>query len=148
MGRPHRGVVGASRYAQRLREDLINAAEDQHNRTLMIRGEPGLGKDNLAALVHFGSSQRSKLLVRLGPTDLKKKADVLLNSIGENTLLVSGVDQLDPDQQQRLAAMGNGQHPGFSGRVIFEPPVLLPEEQFLELDLLRRRTHGRLRQRR
>ena len=36
----------------------------------------------------------------------------------------------------------------FSGRVIFEPPVLLPEEQFLELDLLRRRTHGRLRQRR
>jgi hypothetical protein len=32
--------------------------------------------------------------------------------------------------------------------VIFEPPVLLPEEQFLELDLLRRRTHGRLRQRR
>ncbi len=126
MGRPHRGVVGASRYAQRLREDLINAAEDQHNRTLMIRGEPGLGKDNLAALVHFGSSQRSKLLVRLGPTDLKKKADVLLNAIGENTLLVSGVDQLDPDQQQRLAAMGNGQHQGFSGRVIFTSETCVP----------------------
>ena len=125
-GRPNRGVVGASRYAQRLREDLIEAAEDQHNRTLMIRGEPGLGKDNLAALVHFGSSQRRKLLVRLGPTDLKKKADVLLNSIGENTLLVSGVDQLDPDQQQRLAAMGNGQHPGFSGRVIFTSETCVP----------------------
>ena len=125
-GRPNRGVVGASRYAQRLREDLIEAAEDQHNRTLMIRGEPGLGKDNLAALVHFGSSQRRKLLVRLGPTDLKKKADVLLNSIGENTLLVSGVDQLDPDQQQRLAVMGNGQHPGFSGRVIFTSETCVP----------------------
>ena len=126
MGRPNRGVVGASRYAQRLREDLIEAAEDKHNRTLMIRGEPGLGKENLAALVHFGSSQRRKLLVRLGPTDLKKKADVLLNSIGENTLLVSGVDQLDPDQQQRLAAMGNGQHPGFSGRVIFTSETCVP----------------------
>ena len=126
MGRPNRGVVGASRYAQRLREDLIEAAEDQHNRTLMIRGEPGLGKDNLAALVHFGSSQRRKLLVRLGPTDLKKKADVLLNSIGENTLLVSGVDQLDPHQQQRLAAMGNGKHPGFSGRVIFTSETCVP----------------------
>ena len=125
-GRPNRGVVGASRYAQRLREDLIEAAEDQHNRTLMIRGEPGLGKDNLAALVHFGSSQRRKLLVRLGPNDLKKKADVLLNFIGDNTLLVSGVDQLDPDQQQRLAAMGNGQHPGFSGRVIFTSETCVP----------------------
>ena len=36
----------------------------------------------------------------------------------------------------------------FSGRMVFEPPVLLPDEQFLEIDLLRRRTHGRLRQRR
>ena len=125
-GRPHRGVVGASRYAQRLREDLIDAAEDQHNRTLMIRGEPGLDKDNLAALVHFGSSQRRKLLVRLGPTDLKKKADILLNAIGENSLLVSGVDQLDPDQQQRLAAMGDGRQPGFSGRVIFTSETCVP----------------------
>ena len=36
----------------------------------------------------------------------------------------------------------------FTGRIIFEAPVLLPDEQFLELDLLRRRTHGRLRHRR
>ena len=41
-------------YAQRLREALIDTAEDQRNRTLMIRGEPGFGKDNLAALVHLG----------------------------------------------------------------------------------------------
>ena len=125
-GRPHRGVVGASRYAQRLRQDLINAAEDPNNRTLMIRGEPGLGKDNLAALVHFGSNQRRKLLVRLDATDLKTKADVLLDAIGENTLLVSSVDQLDPEQLQRLAAMANGQHPGFSGRVIFTSESCVP----------------------
>ena len=125
-GRPHRGVVGASRYAQRLRQDLINAAEDPNNRTLMIRGEPGLGKINLAALVHFGSNQRRKLLVRLDATDLKTKADVLLDAIGENTLLVSSVDQLDPELQQRLAAMANGEHPGFSGRVIFTSESCVP----------------------
>ena len=125
-GRPHRGVVGASRYAQRLRQDLINAAEDPNNRTLMIRGEPGLGKNNLAALVHFGSNQRRKLLVRLDATDLKTKADVLLDAIGENTLLVSSVDQLDPELQQRLAAMANGEHPGFSGRVIFTSESCVP----------------------
>ena len=125
-GRPHRGVVGASRYAQRLRQDLINAAEDPNNRTLMIRGEPGLGKNNLAALVHFGSNQRRKLLVRLDATDLKTKADVLLDAIGENTLLVSSVDQLDPELQQRLAAMANGEHPGFSGRVIFTSETCVP----------------------
>ena len=33
----------------------------------MIRGEPGLGKDNLTALVHFGSSKKRRLLVRLQP---------------------------------------------------------------------------------
>ncbi|MDC3048218.1 4Fe-4S binding protein [Synechococcus sp. AH-736-A19] len=125
-GRPHRGVVGASRYAQRLRQDLINAAEDPNNRTLMIRGEPGLGKNNLAALVHFGSNQRRKLLVRVDATDLKTKADVLLDAIGENTLLVSSVDQLDPELQQRLAAMANGEHPGFSGRVIFTSESCVP----------------------
>ena len=125
-GRPHRGVVGASRYAQRLRQDLINAAEDPNNRTLMIRGEPGLGKNNLAALVHFGSNQRRKLLVRVDATDLKTKADVLLDAIGENTLLVSRVDQLDPELQQRLAAMANGEHPGFSGRVIFTSESCVP----------------------
>ena len=66
-GRPQRGVVGSSRYAERLRQELIKAAEEPENRTLMIRGEPGLGKDNLAALVHFGSSKKRRLLVRLQP---------------------------------------------------------------------------------
>ena len=66
-GRPQLGVVGSSRYAQRLRQELIKAAKEPENRTLMIRGEPGLGKDNLAALVHFGSSKKRRLLVRLQP---------------------------------------------------------------------------------
>ncbi len=106
-GRPHRGVVGASRYAQRLRQDLINAAEDPNNRTLMIRGEPALGKNNLAALVHFGSNQRRKLLVRLDATDLKTKADVLLDAIGENTLCLLYTSPSPRDvEESRLAWCG------------------------------------------
>ena len=125
-GRPRRGVVGASRYAQRLRQDLLDAAADPQNGTLMIRGEPGLGKDNLAALVHFGSNHRRKLLVQIRPNDLRAKDSVLLDAVGENTLLISGVDQLNPDQQQQLAAMAQGQHPSFRGRVIFTSETCVP----------------------
>ena len=34
-------------------------------------------------------------------------------------MLDAGVEQSNPHQQQRLAAMGNWQHPGLSDRVIF-----------------------------
>ena len=55
MGRARRGVVGSSRYARRLRQALLDAAQDVDHRPVLIRGEPGLEKDNLAALVHYGS---------------------------------------------------------------------------------------------
>ena len=125
-GRPQRGVVGSSRYAQRLRQELIKASKDPESRTLMIRGEPGLGKDNLAALVHFGSSRRRKLLVRLQPADLRAKVATLLDAVEDNTLLVIGVDQLDPDLQQLLAEMASGQRSGFSGRMIFTSETCVP----------------------
>ena len=125
-GRPQRGVVGSSRYAQRLRQELIKASKDPESRTLMIRGEPGLGKDNLATLVHFGSSRRQKLLVRLQPADLRAKVATLLDAVEDNTLLVIGVDQLDPDLQQLLAEMASGQRPGFSGRMIFTSETFVP----------------------
>ncbi|MGE4581404.1 MAG: 4Fe-4S binding protein, partial [Synechococcus sp.] len=125
-GRPQRGVVGSSRYAQRLRQELIRAAKEPENRTLMIRGEPGLGKDNLAALVHFGSSKKRRLLVRLQPADLRAKVDPLLDAVGDNTLLVIGVDQLDPGLQKLLAEMASGQRPGFSGRMMFTSETCVP----------------------
>ena len=93
----------------------------------MIRGEPGLGKDNLAALVHFGSSRRRKLLVRLQPADLRAKVATLLDAVEDNTLLVIGVDQLDPELQHLLAEMAEGHRPGFSGRIIFTSETCVPE---------------------
>lgn len=119
MGRVRRGVVGDSRYARRLRQELLKAAEDPQRRPLLIRGEPGLGKDNLAALVHYGSKDRRRLLVRLEAADLQGGGRNLLNELDENALLVSGMDRVEPALQQQLVAMASGMQPGFSGRVLF-----------------------------
>ncbi|MFN5221972.1 MAG: sigma 54-interacting transcriptional regulator, partial [Cyanobacteriota bacterium] len=65
MGRARRGIVGSSRYAQKLRESIRSAAADPKHCPVLISGEPGLEKDNIAALIHFGSSDRKQLIVRL-----------------------------------------------------------------------------------
>ena len=93
LGRARRGVVGNSRYAKRLRSELLDAANDPEQRPILISGEPGLEKDNLAALVHFGSSSRRQLLVRFEAADLQGQGRRLLDDLGEHSLLISGVDQ-------------------------------------------------------
>ena len=125
LGRARRGVVGSSRYAQRLRTAVLEAARDADRRPVLISGEPGLEKDNLAALIHFGSGERRRLLLRLEPADLQGSGRQLLDHLGENSLLVSGIDRIEPSLQQRLVALARGQEPGFQGRVMFtsESPV-------------------------
>ena len=120
-----RGVVGSSRYAQRLRTAVLDAARDADRRPVLISGEPGLEKDNLAALIHFGSGERRRLLLRLDPADLQGSGRHLLDHLGENSLLVSGIDRVDTSLQQRLIALARGQELGFQGRMLFtsESPV-------------------------
>ena len=62
LGRVRRGVVGDSRYARRLRNGIHDAAQNQLRQPVLISGEPGLGKDNLAALIHYGSCEHKQLL--------------------------------------------------------------------------------------
>ena len=119
MGRARRGVVGSSRYARRLRQALLDAAQDVDHRPVLIRGEPGLEKDNLAALVHYGSPRRRRLLVRLEAGDLQGSGRLLFDELKDSTLLVSGIDRLEPAVQQRLISMACGASPPFSGRVLF-----------------------------
>ena len=57
-----RGVVGSSRYAVRLRQEIKKASGDR--RSVLIFGEPGLGKDNLCALIHFGSAMRHEPMIK------------------------------------------------------------------------------------
>lgn len=71
VGATRRGVVGGSRYAVKLRAALAKAAQDPLRRPVLISGEPGLEKDNLAALVHFGSSERRHVLIRVDTSLLR-----------------------------------------------------------------------------
>nr|WP_206339064.1 MULTISPECIES: 4Fe-4S binding protein [unclassified Synechococcus] len=126
LGRARRGVVGSSRYAQRLRSAVLEAARDPQRQPVLISGEPGLEKDNLAALVHYGSAERRRLLVRLDASDLQGSTLNLLNELGSSTLLVSGMDRIDNELQQRLIAMARGEAPGFQGRVLFTSEAAIP----------------------
>ena len=126
LGRARRGVVGSSRYAQRLRTSVLEAARDPQRQPVLISGEPGLEKDNLAALVHYGSAERRRLLVRLDASGLQGSSLNLLNELGSNTLLVSGMDRVEGEVQQRLIAMALGEAPGFQGRVLFTSEAAIP----------------------
>ncbi|MGB3533425.1 MAG: sigma 54-interacting transcriptional regulator [Microcoleaceae cyanobacterium] len=100
-----RGVVGKSRYAVKLRSQIINAAKDRE--TALIFGEPGLEKDNIAALIHFSSSDRRKPLIQVDCGQLKTKATELWGRVGgkpgllealeDGTLILNNVEELSPE---------------------------------------------------
>ncbi|MEA5513195.1 cyclic nucleotide-binding domain-containing protein, partial [Nodularia sp. UHCC 0506] len=58
-----RGIVGTSRYAVRLREQIRSAANT--DKSVEIFGEPGLEKDNIAALIHYGSPKRREPMIKV-----------------------------------------------------------------------------------
>ena len=112
VGRARRGVVGNSRYANNLREAVRQASSDEARRPVLISGEPGLEKDNLAALVHFGSADRQQLMLRLDGallrpdgSDLFGSADAgggeserpLLELLGPGAVLIDKLDQVPAD---------------------------------------------------
>ena len=63
---PKWGIIGNSKYAERLRRAVVMAARDPLGAPVMVFGEPGLEKDNIAALIHFGSARRVKPMVQVG----------------------------------------------------------------------------------
>jgi transcriptional regulator with AAA-type ATPase domain len=115
------------------------ASDDGQARPVLISGEPGLEKDNLAALIHFGSPARRQLLVRLDGALLRedgadlfgsassKGAGSLLESLGSGALLINKIDQVPLALQQALielarsgqwrAGGANGSLRHFPGRV-------------------------------
>jgi polyferredoxin len=112
LGRVRRGIVGSSRYAQKLRDQIRTAAADPQATAVLISGEPGLEKDNVAALIHYGSPARKQLLVRLNGAVLRSDgaelfapaADgtTLIESVGFGALLIDQVDLADPALLPRL----------------------------------------------
>jgi len=98
----NRGIVGSSRYAQRLREQLKEAARDRNS--VLIFGEPGLEKDNAAALIHFGSPWRREPMIEINCNTLQVSgADLfgrvggkpgLLEAVGQGTVLLNNIQDL------------------------------------------------------
>ena len=118
QSRIRRGVVGSSRYAQSLRQAIRDAADDPLARPVLISGEPGLEKDNLAALIHFSSRARRHFMVRLNCALLRadgaelfsgdSEAPPLLQCLGEGALLLDQIDKADPALRPRLLALVQG----------------------------------------
>ncbi|WP_299402289.1 sigma 54-interacting transcriptional regulator [Acaryochloris sp. IP29b_bin.148] len=98
----NRGIVGSSRYAKRLREQLKEAAQTRDS--VLIFGEPGLEKDNAASLIHFGSAWRREPMVKINCNTLQLSgADLfgrvggkpgLLEAVGEGTILLNNIQEL------------------------------------------------------
>ncbi|MFM9101681.1 MAG: sigma 54-interacting transcriptional regulator, partial [Cyanobium sp.] len=144
LGRVRRGIVGSSRYALKLREAIREASSDAQAAPVLISGEPGLEKDNIAALIHYGSAARKQLLVRLNGALLRADGAelfapgpdgrALIELVGAGGLLIDQVDRVDPALLQRFEALArNGrwqgadgvEHP-FLGRLFFTSETALP----------------------
>jgi transcriptional regulator with AAA-type ATPase domain len=123
-------VVGSSRYARTLREAISKASQDPSRRPVLISGEPGLEKDNLAALVHFGSPDRQQLMLRFDGALLRPDGSELfgngaglvaspesserplLELLGAGALLIDKLDQVAAPLQARLLELARtGQWP-------------------------------------
>lgn len=113
-----RGVVGASRYAQRLRQAIrdaskISANDEGRRNPVFIFGEPGLEKDNLAALIHFGSQYKKEPMIKVNCETLRAvdlfgrdgSRPGLLDWLGQGTLLLNNIQDLDPKLRPAILRM-------------------------------------------
>jgi transcriptional regulator with AAA-type ATPase domain/NAD-dependent dihydropyrimidine dehydrogenase PreA subunit len=108
-----RGIIGTSRYATRLRQQIKDAARNQ--KPVLILGEPGLEKDNAAALIHFGSPWRREPMIQVNCATLQASgADLfgrvggkpgLLEALGEGTLVFNNLQDLAPDLIPKLKTL-------------------------------------------
>ncbi len=113
MPKVRQGVVGVSRYAVRLRQAIKQAASDR--RAALIFGEPGLGKDNIAALIHFGSAARKQSLVKVNCDLLQVSGSELfgrvggkpglLDWLGSGSLMLNNAEALPPALSQKVLTL-------------------------------------------
>jgi len=100
-----RAIIGKSRYALTLRAQIREAFHSRD--AVLIFGEPGLEKDNTAALIHFGSdSYRREPMIKVNCATIHANgADLfgyaqgklsLLEALGKGTLLLNNIQELPP----------------------------------------------------
>ena len=116
-----RGIVGTSRYAVRHRQEIRKASGDSlrdrgtNRASVLIFGEPGLEKDNTAALIHFGSSDRHQPLIKVNCDTLQANgADLfgrvggkpgLLEWLGTGSLMLNNLQDLNLELQKNLVTL-------------------------------------------
>ena len=108
--RAKRGIVGTSRFANRLRQDIRDASRSRS--PVLITGESGLEKDNIAALVHFGSPTRRSPVIQLNCRDLTTSGSLLfgriggkpglIESLGNGTLILNNAEDLPDTLQPKI----------------------------------------------
>ncbi|WP_159785188.1 sigma 54-interacting transcriptional regulator [Sodalinema gerasimenkoae] len=123
VNRIRRGIIGTSRYAVRLRQSIKKAAKTQDS--VLIFGEPGLEKDNMASLIHYGSPQRREPMIQLTSGLLQTSGAELfgrvngkpglLEWLGEGTLVLNNVQDLPDELREPIAQLLKTQtyHPVF-----------------------------------
>jgi transcriptional regulator with AAA-type ATPase domain/NAD-dependent dihydropyrimidine dehydrogenase PreA subunit len=87
--RAKRGIVGKSRYAIRLRSQIQQAAENRY--PVLIFGEPGLEKDNIAALIHYSSAHRHEVIIKVDCSKLSSSGSDLFGKVGGKIGLIEAV---------------------------------------------------------
>ena len=107
------GIVGKSRYAVRLRQQIREAAEDR--KSVLIFGEPGLEKDNIAALIHFSSPYRRQPIIKINCSLIPANGielfgrvggkPGLLEALGEGTLILNNIQELSTELMPPLAKL-------------------------------------------
>ena len=147
-----RGVVGSSRYAKRLRQEIKKASQAKGDRyNVLIFGEPGLGKDVAAALIHFGSAQRREPMIKINCETLQASGAELFGRaggkpgliewLGQGTLLLNNIQEIPAELRGKILQLletgtyspvsRNGEDPGpakpCQARIVMTAERILPE---------------------
>ena len=91
VSKAKRGVIGKSRYATRLRSQIKEAAKSRES--ILLFGEPGLEKDNLAALIHFGSADRRQPIIQVDCAKLQTSGAELFGRSGGKPGLIASLQE-------------------------------------------------------
>ncbi|KAL3157783.1 hypothetical protein ABBQ32_012207 [Trebouxia sp. C0010 RCD-2024] len=112
MPPPTRGIVGTSKFAQRMKAQVMHAAKDPFRQPVLIFGEPGLEKDIIAAQIHYRSSKHLEWpMLRFDCAKLDSHGSQLfgrgnkqglLHWAGEGTLLLTNLHKVRPAVIPRL----------------------------------------------
>ena len=113
VSKAKRGIIGKSKYAVRLRSQIKEASNNR--KSVLIFGEPGLEKDNLAALIHFGSDYRREPVIKIDCAKVQASGAELfgrtggkpglIEALGKGTLILNNIHLLPSDLSPKIVSL-------------------------------------------